>query len=428
MALRKLPDIKIDQTQKSAHHAQPRKENMSNFRSWPGENALCRPSYVSASSNAFAEQTESLCAKHGITGQEGGFAIGLEYWGGQGSDRRPIYYRFFPGAVNGSGKNLGTLSRLFEAGILTDGSLTSGINELGLSNLAALFTSEQRSSASAVKHTNLFTLKSFTGRCDDVRPVVHFSRDVNRPLGESDDLAEAWFRLMALSTRQYEPNGLSCEGMFGVLENLAWCGPQGYLLEDYDQLEIEMTTRGEFPPTLTGLDKFPTMTSFVHPSGVRVADASRVRLGAHLAEGTTVMHEGFVNFNAGTLGASMVEGRISAGVVVGDGSDIGGGASIMGTLSGGGKETISIGEGCLLGANSGLGISLGDDCIVEAGLYLTAGTKVRMVDGPRDGQLLRAWQLSGESGLQFRRDSVDGSVKALINSNAVELNEALHAN
>ena len=179
------------------------------------------------------------------------------------------------------------------------------------------------------------------------------------------------------------------------------------------------------PVTVHGVDKFPRMVDYVMPTGVRIADADRVRLGAHLAEGTTVMHEGFVNFNAGTLGASMVEGRICAGVVVGDGSDIGGGASIMGTLSGGGKEVIRIGERCLIGANAGVGISLGDDCVVEAGLYVTAGTKVTTPDGG----VAKARDLSGQSGLLFRRNSVTGAVEAVARSGSWGgLNEALHAN
>ncbi len=190
------------------------------------------------------------------------------------------------------------------------------------------------------------------------------------------------------------------------------------------QVQLRMRAAGEVLG-VTSIDKFPRMSDYVVPSGVRIADADRVRLGAHLAEGTTVMHEGFVNFNAGTLGTSMVEGRISAGVVVGDGSDIGGGASVMGTLSGGGKEVVSIGTGCLLGANSGIGISLGDDCVVEAGLYVTAGTLVTLPDG----QVVKARELSGSSGLLFRRNSVTGAVEAHQRSGAWGgLNEALHAN
>jgi 2,3,4,5-tetrahydropyridine-2-carboxylate N-succinyltransferase len=177
--------------------------------------------------------------------------------------------------------------------------------------------------------------------------------------------------------------------------------------------------------TIFGVDKFPRMVDYVLPSGVRIADADRVRLGAYLASGTTVMHEGFVNFNAGTLGASMVEGRISAGVIVGDGTDVGGGASIMGTLSGGGQEVITIGERCLLGAESGVGISLGDDCVIEAGLYVTSGTKVTLPDG----RVVKGAELSGMSGLLFLRDSVSGRVEARPRTNgAITLNDALHAN
>jgi 2,3,4,5-tetrahydropyridine-2-carboxylate N-succinyltransferase len=220
------------------------------------------------------------------------------------------------------------------------------------------------------------------------------------------------------------PREISLEGIFGVLPNVAWTseGP----VDPAALAEVRMRYRAAgHPLTVTSVDKFPRMTDYVVPSGVRIADADRVRLGAHLAEGTTVMHEGFVNYNAGTLGASMVEGRISAGVIVGDGSDIGGGASIMGTLSGGGTEVISIGERCLLGANAGLGISLGDDCIVEAGLYVTGGTRVTLPDG----EVVKALELSGADGLLFRRNSQSGAVEAMPRSGAWSgLNAALHAN
>ena len=238
------------------------------------------------------------------------------------------------------------------------------------------------------------------------------------------DAYDAYLRLHLLSHRLVQPHGLSLEGLFGVLPNVAWTshGP----VDPAALPEVRMRFRGAGEPLVVhGVDKFPRMTDYVAPSGVRIADASRVRLGAHLAEGTTVMHEGFVNFNAGTLGASMVEGRISAGVVVGDGSDIGGGASIMGTLSGGGTAVISIGERCLLGANAGLGISLGDDCIVEAGLYVTAGTRVTLPDG----EVVKALELSGADGLLFRRNSQTGAVEAMPRSGSwAGLNAALHAN
>ncbi|NBQ43680.1 MAG: 2,3,4,5-tetrahydropyridine-2,6-dicarboxylate N-succinyltransferase, partial [Mycobacteriaceae bacterium] len=188
------------------------------------------------------------------------------------------------------------------------------------------------------------------------------------------DAYDAYLRLHLLSHRLVEPHGCNLDGVFGALTNVVWTNYGPCRVNGFEEVRLRLRRRG--PVTVHGVDKFPRMVDYVVPAGVRIADADRVRLGAHLAPGTTVMHEGFVNFNAGTLGVSMVEGRISAGVVVGDGSDVGGGASIMGTLSGGGTEVISVGKRCLLGANCGLGISLGDDCVVEAGLYLTAGTKV----------------------------------------------------
>jgi 2,3,4,5-tetrahydropyridine-2-carboxylate N-succinyltransferase len=238
------------------------------------------------------------------------------------------------------------------------------------------------------------------------------------------DAYDAYLRLHLLSHRLVKPRELSMEGIFGVLPNVAWTSHGPVDPADLPAVRMRFREAGE-PLVVHGVDKFPRMTDYVAPSGVRIADASRVRLGAHLAEGTTVMHEGFVNYNAGTLGASMVEGRISAGVVVGDGSDIGGGASIMGTLSGGGTEVVSIGQRCLLGANAGLGISLGDDCIVEAGLYVTAGTRVALPDG----EVVKARELSGADGLLFRRNSQTGAVEAMPRSGSwAGLNAALHAN
>ncbi|MER5969919.1 2,3,4,5-tetrahydropyridine-2,6-dicarboxylate N-succinyltransferase [Streptomyces sp. NPDC002055] len=237
------------------------------------------------------------------------------------------------------------------------------------------------------------------------------------------DAHDAYLRLHLLSHRLVRPHGQSLDGIFGLLANVAWTslGPVAV-----DRLEtVRLAARAEgLHLAVTSVDKFPRMTDYVAPSGVRIADADRVRLGAHLAAGTTVMHEGFVNFNAGTLGTSMVEGRISAGVVVGDGSDIGGGASIMGTLSGGGKQIVSIGERCLLGAEAGIGIALGDDCIVEAGLYVTAGTRVTLPDGT----VVKALELSGANNLLFRRNSTTGRVEVLQRSGSWGgLNEALHS-
>jgi 2,3,4,5-tetrahydropyridine-2-carboxylate N-succinyltransferase len=237
------------------------------------------------------------------------------------------------------------------------------------------------------------------------------------------DTYDVWLRLHLLSHRLIKPHGANLDGLFGLLTNVVWTNHGPCAVEDFEQTRARLRTRG--PVTVYGVDKFPRMVDYVLPTGIRIGDADRVRLGAHLAPGTTVMHEGFVNFNAGTLGNSMVEGRISGGVVVGDGSDVGGGASIMGTLSGGGKQVISLGERCLLGANAGLGISLGDDCVVEAGLYITAGTKVTLPDG----EVVKAVTLSGQSNLLFIRDSVTGTVKVKPRKGTgVELNAALHAN
>jgi 2,3,4,5-tetrahydropyridine-2-carboxylate N-succinyltransferase len=238
------------------------------------------------------------------------------------------------------------------------------------------------------------------------------------------DAADVYLRLHLLSHRLALPRSLNLDGAFSLLTNVAWTNLGPILPERVEQVRWEERHSGRIL-AVHGLDKFPRMTDYVVPSGVRIADADRVRLGAHLATGTTVMHEGFCNFNAGTLGASMVEGRISAGVIVGDGSDIGGGASIMGTLSGGGKEVISIGERCLLGANSGIGISLGDACIVEAGLYVTAGTRITLPDG----DVVKGAALSGANNLLFRRNSVSGAVEAVARSgNWGGLNAALHKN
>jgi 2,3,4,5-tetrahydropyridine-2-carboxylate N-succinyltransferase len=240
------------------------------------------------------------------------------------------------------------------------------------------------------------------------------------PAGATD----AYLRLHLLSHRLVPPNGLNLDGVFAALPNVAWTSIGPVDPAALPQVRLRVRAAGE-QLVVHGVDKFPRMADYVVPSGVRIADASRVRLGAHLGEGTTVMHEGFVNFNAGTLGASMVEGRISAGVVVGDGSDVGGGASIMGTLSGGGTERVSVGERCLLGANSGIGISLGDDCVVEAGLYVTAGTRVVLPDG----EVVKAGALSGATGMLFRRHSQTGAVQALPRSGSWGgLNAVLHAN
>ena len=238
------------------------------------------------------------------------------------------------------------------------------------------------------------------------------------------DTLDAYLRLHLLSHRLVTPRSISLEGIFGLLPNVAWSSVGPIPIDRVNETRMHARGRGEHV-TIFGVDKFPRMIDYVVPSGVRIADADRVRLGAHLASGTTVMHEGFVNFNAGTLGTSMVEGRISAGVVVGDGSDIGGGASIMGTLSGGGTEMVTIGAGCLIGANAGVGISLGDGSVVEAGLYVTAGTKVSLPDGTT----AKGRELSGAANLLFRRNSLTGAVEASPRTGTWGgLNAALHAN
>jgi len=270
------------------------------------------------------------------------------------------------------------------------------------------------------------------GGVDDMRGVTRELR-----LVEIADLdaaptttEEAWLRLHLLSHRLVRPHGLNMDGVFGLLTNVVWTSAGPCSVEGFEQVRAKLRTvvPGHVVQVF-GVDKFPRMTDYVVPSGVRIADADRVRLGAHLAVGTTVMHEGFVNFNAGTLGASMVEGRISAGVVVGDGSDIGGGSSIMGTLSGGGKEVISIGERCLLGANAGIGISLGNDCVVEAGCYVTAGTKVTVTGLDGTPQVVKAATLSGVDNILFRRNSVTGAIEAVPwKGDGIALNAVLHAN
>lgn len=238
------------------------------------------------------------------------------------------------------------------------------------------------------------------------------------------DAADAYLRLHLLSHRLVAPRTINMDGVFGLLTNVAWTSIGPVAIESLNQVRINARAKG-MTVNIFGIDKFPRMLDYVVPTGIRVADADRVRLGAHLAEGTTVMHEGFVNFNAGTLGTSMVEGRISAGVVVGNGSDIGGGASIMGTLSGGGQQVITVGERCLIGANAGIGISLGDDSVVEAGTYITAGSKITLPDG----EVVKARELSGVPNMLFRRNSVTGALEATVRTGSWGgLNSALHVN
>jgi 2,3,4,5-tetrahydropyridine-2-carboxylate N-succinyltransferase len=265
---------------------------------------------------------------------------------------------------------------------------------------------------------------------DDLRAVVREVRrvvvaDLQSPIDGAED---AWLRLHLLSSRAVAPRTINMDGVFGALTNVVWTSAGPCPVAGFEATRARLRAAGQHV-SVYGVDKFPRMVDYVVPAGVRIADADRVRLGAHLAEGTTVMHEGFVNYNAGTLGASMVEGRISAGVVVGNGSDVGGGASIMGTLSGGGQEVISVGERCLLGANAGIGISLGDDCVVEAGCYVTAGTKVTISDMDGKPKVIKALDLSGASNVLFRRNSVTGTIEAVPwQRDRITLNPDLHAN
>ena len=275
--------------------------------------------------------------------------------------------------------------------------------------------------AAEASRDDLASLEGADNEQEITRRVVKTEIELDKP---PTSVADAYLRLHLLSHRLVKPHGLSLEGIFSILNNVIWTSHGPCAIAGFDQVRLKLRAKYGYL-AIYGVDKFPRMLDYVLPEGVRIADADRVRLGAYLSPGTTVMHEGFVNFNAGTLGASMVEGRISAGVVVGDGSDIGGGASIMGTLSGGGKEVISIGKRTLLGANSGLGISLGDDCVLEAGVYLTAGSKVLLPDG----KVVKARELSGANSLLIRRNSQSGALEALNKSGSWGgLNSVLHSN
>ncbi len=256
---------------------------------------------------------------------------------------------------------------------------------------------------------------------DVSREIVSLEIDLSVP---PKDAKDAYLRLHLLSHRLVKPHGQSLDGIFGLLTNVVWTSAGPCAVEGFESTRARLKAHlGHV--TVLSVDKFPRMVDYVIPTGVRIADADRVRLGAYLSTGTTVMHEGFINFNAGTLGTSMVEGRISAGVVVGDGTDVGGGASIMGTLSGGGKEVISIGQKCLLGANSGLGISLGDNCVIEAGTYITAASKVTLPDG----EVVKAATLSGAQNLLFRRNSLTGGLEVVMRTGTWGgLNSVLHSN
>ena len=245
---------------------------------------------------------------------------------------------------------------------------------------------------------------------------------------QSTSTPEVYLKLQLISHRFVKPHGIDLSGMFGLLPNVAWTSKGAIDMNELGDAQLSARLNGEVLEVFS-VDKFPKMTDYVVPSGVRIADTSRVRLGAYVGEGTTIMHEGFINFNAGTEGTSMVEGRISAGVMVGKGSDLGGGCSTMGTLSGGGNIIISVGENSLIGANAGIGIPLGDRCTVESGLYITAGTKVQVLDDQKNVvEVVKARDLAGKPDLLFRRDSIGGAVQCVTNKTAIELNHELHAN
>lgn len=309
-----------------------------------------------------------------------------------------------------------------------DGIVEAARTALGYTggNEAISVTADQLTAfASAVESADSEQAK-LAGACtESKRPVVV-------TILESDDQAsstpEVYLKLHLLSHRLVKPHGVNLAGIFGLLPNVAWTNQGAIDLNELADAQLQARLNGELL-SVNSVDKFPRMTDYIVPAGVRIAHTARVRLGAYIGEGTTIMHEGFVNFNAGTMGVSMVEGRISAGVVVGDGSDLGGGCSTMGTLSGGGNIIISVGEKCLLGANAGIGIPLGDRCTVEAGLYVTAGTKIQVLDDQKNiVETVKGRDLAGKSDLLFRRDSISGAVQCVTNKSAIALNEELHAN
>jgi 2,3,4,5-tetrahydropyridine-2,6-dicarboxylate N-succinyltransferase len=325
------------------------------------------------------------------------------------------------------GENYGTAAVLAEVTGHLAGSKTCYLNAEQLDRALAHFAAFANDGKHHPNIDVLRDMRDWTKRAPSTSPiaipralVVTFIGDLaHKPV----DAHDVYLRLHLLSHRKVKPHGLNLDGVFGMLNNVVWTSEGPYDPDGFEAVRTRARTSG-IELHVQSVDKFPRMTDYVVPSGVRIANADRVRLGAHLAEGTTVMHEGFCNFNAGTLGKAMVEGRISAGVVIGNGTDIGGGASIMGTLSGGGKEVIRLGENCLLGANAGVGISLGNGCTVESGLYVTAGCKVKLPDG----RVVKAAQLSGLDDLLFIRNSQSGSIEVFAKKNQVVLNKVLHSN
>lgn len=369
--------------------------------------------------DAFKEHVAAVEARDGYV-QTAGFGVGIATVAPSGK----VLDTAFP--VVNFGENFGAAAVLADVVGHTSGTASYPLDADKVQAALDAFAAFEGDGKS---HPNIDVLKiaakslsNSTARGGVRQAVVVFLGAVtDAPTGPSD----VYFRLHLLSNRRVQPNSISLDGAFGHLNNVVWTNLGPFDPDGFEMVRAEIRAEG-VEIKVTSVDKFPQMTDYVVPVGVRIANADRVRLGAHLAEGTTVMHEGFCNFNAGTLGASMVEGRISQGVIVGDGSDIGGGASIMGTLSGGGKQVVSIGEKCLLGANAGLGISLGNNCIVEAGCYITAGSLVKLPDG----DVIKARELSGANDLLFRRNSQTGALEVKPNGDATwtGLNAALHKN
>jgi 2,3,4,5-tetrahydropyridine-2-carboxylate N-succinyltransferase len=363
------------------------------------------------------------------------FALGDLSRPAQVQDAKPVLDTWYP-APNG-GENFGTAAILARVVGHTNGSKSYALDEAQLEQALSAF---KPFIGDGKPHANIDALSLMLGTLrqqakqaaryaagettlDRVLPrrvVVTFIADLSVKPG---DVHDAYLRLHLLSTRKVKPHGQSLEGVFGLLSNVVWTNLGPFSPEGFENVRGVLRSQG-LEVRVHSVDKFPRMTDYVIPSGVRIADADRVRLGAYLGEGTTVMHEGFVNFNAGALGKSMIEGRISAGVTIDDGTDVGGGASTMGTLSGGGNIVIKIGKGCLIGANAGCGIPLGDTCTVEAGLYITAGTKLLLADG----RVVKARELAGQDDLLFRRNSLTGAVEAVHKKNAIVLNPELHKN
>jgi 2,3,4,5-tetrahydropyridine-2-carboxylate N-succinyltransferase len=304
--------------------------------------------------------------------------------------------------------------------------ITPVLNYAGGNQAIAFTPSQARSLADALRgiENAQVQIALLTRLAESAKPLV---ATVLAEDAAPSSTPEAYLKLHLLSHRLVKPHGVNLSGIFALLPNVAWTNQGAIDLAELPSEQLEARLRGKLLEVFS-VDKFPKMTDYIVPSGVRIADTARVRLGAYIGEGTTVMHEGFVNFNAGTAGPNMIEGRVSAGVFVGKGSDLGGGCSTMGTLSGGGNIVISVGEGCLLGANAGIGIPLGDRCTVESGLYVTAGTKVVVLDDQNQQvKVVKARDLAGQSDLLFRRNSQTGAVECKTNKSMIELNEALHA-